>query len=68
MAEPLRLPDGTLTRSVTRGTQRAAGVLAALGIKELDPPQPAPKPRVVTNRPARPSNSGRFAAEVSNLG
>jgi transposase len=34
------LGDGTSKRSVTRGTQRAASVLRALGITELDPPAP----------------------------
>ena len=37
------LGNGTTKRSVTRGTQRAAAVLRALGITELDPPTP-PKP------------------------
>jgi transposase len=35
-----RLPDGAIKRSVTRGTARAARVLSALGIAELDPPAP----------------------------
>jgi transposase len=34
------LGDGTFKRSVTRGTQRAAAVLRALGIVDLDPPAP----------------------------
>jgi transposase len=34
------LGAGTSKRSVTRGTQRAAGVLRALGISELEPPAP----------------------------
>ena len=34
------LGDGTTKRSVTRGTQRAATVLRALGITDLDPPTP----------------------------
>jgi transposase len=34
------LGDGTSKRSVTRGTQRAAAVLRALGITDLDPPTP----------------------------
>lgn len=34
------LGDGTSKRSVTRGTQRAAAVLRALGIVDLDPPTP----------------------------
>jgi hypothetical protein len=34
------LGDGTSKRSVTRGTQRAANVLRALGITDLDPPAP----------------------------
>jgi Transposase DDE domain len=37
------LGNKTTKRSVTRGTQRAASVLRALGISELDPPAP-PKP------------------------
>ena len=37
------LGDGTAKRSVTRGTQRAAAVLRALGITDLDPPIP-PQP------------------------
>ena len=34
------LGDGTSKRSVTRGSQRAASVLRALGISDLDPPAP----------------------------
>jgi transposase len=34
------LGDGTTKRSLTAGTQRAAAVLRALGIAELDPPTP----------------------------
>ena len=34
------LGDGTTKRSVTRGTQRTAAVLRALGITDLDPPTP----------------------------
>jgi transposase len=34
------LGDGTFKRSVTRGTQRAAAVLRALGTVDLDPPAP----------------------------
>jgi transposase len=34
------LGDGSSKRSVTRGTQRAAAVLRALGITDLDPPTP----------------------------
>jgi transposase len=37
------LGDGTTKRSVTAGTQRAATLLRALGITELDPPTP-PQP------------------------
>jgi transposase len=37
------LGNGQTKRSVTRGTQRAAAVLRALGIVDLDPPTP-PKP------------------------
>lgn len=35
------LADGHTKRSVTRGTARAASILAALGITALDPPTPA---------------------------
>jgi len=34
------LGNGTRKRCVTRGSQRAAQVLRALGITELDPPTP----------------------------
>ena len=37
------LGNGTSKRSVTRGNQRAAAVLRALGISDLDPPTP-PQP------------------------
>jgi hypothetical protein len=37
------LGDGTSKRAVTRGTQRAAPVLRALGISDIDPPTP-PRP------------------------
>ena len=36
----IALGDGTTKRSVTHGTQRAAAVLRALGISQLDPPTP----------------------------
>jgi transposase len=36
----INLGNGKTKRSVTRGTQRAAAVLRALGITELDPPTP----------------------------
>jgi hypothetical protein len=36
----IALGDGTTKRSVTHGSQRAATVLRALGITELDPPTP----------------------------
>jgi len=36
----IELGDGTVKRSVTKGSQRAAAVLRALGITELDPPTP----------------------------
>ena len=36
----IALGDGTTKRSVTHGTQRAAAVLRALGITNLDPPAP----------------------------
>jgi transposase len=39
----INLGDGPIKRSVTRGTQRAAAVLRALGITQLDPPNP-PQP------------------------
>jgi hypothetical protein len=34
------LGDGSTKRSVTCGTQRAAAVLRALGVTELEPPAP----------------------------
>jgi hypothetical protein len=34
------LGDGITKRSVTHGTQRAAAVLRALGIVDVDPPTP----------------------------
>jgi transposase len=37
----IQLGDGRTKRSVTRGTARAARILAALGITDLDPPSPA---------------------------
>ena len=39
----INLGDGTAKRSVTTGTNRAAAVLRALGITELEPPTP-PQP------------------------
>lgn len=39
------LGNGTIKRSVTRGTQRAAAVLRALGITALEPPVPPRCPR-----------------------
>lgn len=41
------LGDGTTKRSVTTGTQRAAAVLRALGITELDPPTPPTQAQTV---------------------
>jgi transposase len=41
------LGDSTNKRSVTRGTQRAAAVLRALGITDLDPPTPPQQGRTV---------------------
>jgi len=35
------LGNGTTKRSVTAGTQRAAAVLRAIGITDLDPPTPS---------------------------
>jgi transposase len=60
-----------LKRSVTRGTARAERVTSALGIARLDPPTPPAEDtvaNVVTNRPSRPRNSGRLAAEKGNMG
>ena len=37
----IELAPGKTKRSVTRGASRAASVLAALGITELEPPTPA---------------------------
>lgn len=42
------LGNGETKRSVTRGTQRAAAVLRALGITELDPPTPPTSGQTVT--------------------
>jgi hypothetical protein len=39
-AVDIDLGDDTTKRSVTRGTQRAATVLRALGITNFDPPMP----------------------------
>src|SRR5260370_1955263 len=36
----LELGDGRTKRTVTRGTARAAAILAALGLRDLDPPVP----------------------------
>ena len=47
------LGNGTTKRSVTRGTQRAASVLRALAITDLDPPNP-PQPGQ-TDRYAHPN-------------
>jgi transposase len=41
------LGDATAKRSVTRGTQRAAAVLRALGITDLDPPTPPQQGEIV---------------------
>jgi transposase len=41
------LGDGTTKRSVTRGTQRAAAVLRALGVTDLDPPVPPQQDKTV---------------------
>jgi transposase len=43
----IELGDGTAKRSVTKGTQRAAAVLRALGITELDPPTPPSQDQTV---------------------
>lgn len=54
------LGNGTTKRSVTRGTQRAATVLRALGISNLDPPVPADPGsdhHVVTGRHVTPAKS-----------
>ena len=42
------LGNGTTKRSVTRGTQRAAAVLRALRIENLDPPVPSTLGQTVT--------------------
>ncbi|MBV8243401.1 MAG: IS1634 family transposase [Hyphomicrobiales bacterium] len=39
----INLGGGATKRSVTRGTHRAAAVLRALGITDLDPPAPLPR-------------------------
>ena len=41
------LGDGTTKRSVTRGTQRAAAVLRALAITDLDPPTPPQSGQII---------------------
>ncbi|MGH6805014.1 MAG: IS1634 family transposase [Methyloceanibacter sp.] len=43
----IELDDRTIKRSVTRGTQRAAAVLRALAITDLDPPTPPPQDKTV---------------------
>lgn len=43
----IELGDGTIKRSVTKGTQRAAAVLRALGITALDPPTPPTQDQTV---------------------
>ena len=49
------LGNGTTKRSVTKGTQRAAAVLRALAVTELNPPAP-PKgdQTVLCDKPAKP--------------
>jgi transposase len=42
------LGNGTIKRSVTKGTQRAAAVLRALAITNLDPPTPPKRDQTVT--------------------
>jgi hypothetical protein len=41
------LGGGVTKRSVTRGTHRAAALLRALGINDLDPPTPPPRDQTV---------------------
>ena len=43
----INLGGGAAKRSVTRGTHRAAAVLRALGITDLDPPTPPPRDQSV---------------------
>ena len=43
----ISLGGGATKRSVTRGTHRAAAVLRALGITDLDPPTPPPRDQSV---------------------
>jgi hypothetical protein len=43
----INLGGGAAKRSVTRGTHRAAAVLRALGITDLDPPTPPPQDQSV---------------------
>lgn len=43
----IALANGTTKRSVTRGTQRAAAVLHALGVTKLDPPTPPRDDQIV---------------------
>ena len=53
----INLGGDAAKRSVTRGTHRAAAVLRALGITDLDPPSTTARPKrgVVTNRQSHPS-------------
>lgn len=65
------LGNGTTKRSVTRGSQRAAAVLRALGIANLDPPapgNPGPDHHVVPNRPPAPSKIKVSQAKKENMG
>jgi len=48
------LGDGSVKRSVTRGSQRAARILAAVGIADRNPPAPPTAPR--TRRSDNPRN------------
>jgi len=43
----INLGGSVTKRSVTRGTHRAAAVLRALGITDLDPPTPPPRDQTV---------------------
>jgi len=47
----IALGDGATKRSVTHGSQRAATVLRALGITELDPPTPPQRGETVSQYP-----------------
>jgi hypothetical protein len=54
------LGDGTTKRAVTAPTPRAAAVLRAIGISDLDPPTP-PNHDVVTKQKSTPTKSKSYS-------